>query len=122
MSTLLPTAPQLPVSTFIVEMAGIRYAVTLTWQPRLFGWYIDLALEDGTVIVNGRRLNPGTGPYFGIVKEALPGVALVVIGPSDYNQLDLGDALQVVLLTVDEMVALADGVISTQPTVTGVTA
>lgn len=121
MSTVLPTNPNLPSSTIITDLGGVRYAFTLTWHPRLRGWYFDLALEDGTALIKGRRLCPGVGPLWGVVKQGLPSVVLVCIGPSDYTRYDLGQALQVVVLSQEEVSSIFEGVTSTAPKVIGVT-
>lgn len=105
MAELLPTDATQPISVFVVELGSARYQITYTWHDRLNGWYFDLDDLEGNAIVRGRRLEPGTGPLWGMVREvgALPDVALVVVGPSPYKQSDLGNTLFVVVLTDEDL-------------------
>lgn len=117
MASLLPTQASNPISTVIVDLGGTRYALTLAWRPRLYGWYMSLALEDGTPVIDNRRLNPGVGPLWGLISELFPTVSMTTIGPPEYRQNDLGETLNVVVLDAAEIDAIFAGVTVTQPAV-----
>jgi hypothetical protein len=73
------------------------------FRPRTGAWYIDLFELDGTPIVFGRRVSPSFLPLLGVgfEGESLPrGQTLVVLGPEDpYEKVDLGDTLELLLLS-----------------------
>ena len=85
--------PSIPKTTQTVSIDGVQYQITLTWLQRPQSWYMDLALLDGTEIVNGQRLSPGWGPLFRLLPELAPTGTFLVTGPDPYNQDTLGERL-----------------------------
>lgn len=99
----LAVQPELAQHRQTVALGEALYDVRLTWRARLQGWYLDLYDADGALLVEDRRVEPGWGPLWGIAIEGAPSVALVVIGPTPYRREDLGAALQILLVGVDEL-------------------
>ena len=55
MARLLPIFAEAPEHVYAAEMSGVAVRCRFTWLERTAGWYLDVALPDGTVIVQGRR-------------------------------------------------------------------
>jgi hypothetical protein len=112
----LAVQPALAQSRQTVALGAALYDVRLTWRERLRGWYLDLYDAAGVLLVGERRVEPGSGPLWGLAIEGAPTVALVVIGPTPYRREDLGGALQIMIVGVDELplTAAADDGITVQ--------
>lgn len=100
----LPALPDFPQHVFSVPWGDRQITVTLTWFPRLRGWYFDLQDADGNVIVRGRRVSPGSAPLRGLALADKVGraVALLVDGPEPYVRGDLGSAVRMLLLDLEK--------------------
>lgn len=111
--------PELAQHRQTVALGDALYDVRLTWRERLRGWYLDLYDAEGALLAGERRVEPGWGPLWYLPIEGAPTVALVVIGPTPYRREDLGDALQILIVDVDELpeAVAADELVVTLPEV-----
>jgi len=90
-------------TTQTVTLDGVQYRLRLVWRERCRGWYMDLATLSGGQIVTGRRLSAGWCPLAGIRYTGAPGGYLYVRGIDGYERDDLGEGLQIVYYTADEV-------------------
>lgn len=104
MPVLLSTRPDLRKHTQRVELDGVVYRIVLTWRQRLSAWYLNLyRSSDDAPIALGRRICPGWSPLFENTNPLRPPGAFVIIGPEDYQRTDLGDRVQILYYTQEEL-------------------
>jgi hypothetical protein len=99
----IPVFPDLPSHIETVELAGTAYRFEFQWRQRLEKWYISVYEDDETPILVGQKIEPGTAPV--ILRLTLDEVGLIyVIAPfEDYDRADLGDKVQLVHFTPEEV-------------------
>jgi hypothetical protein len=101
----LPASPSRYVRTFTLD--GVEVRLHLQWIPRAAAWYADVSLADGSYVIRGERLTPGTGLLPNPRAPGMPGGRLVVLGGRDpYLQTMLGAELSVHYYTAAEVAAL----------------
>jgi hypothetical protein len=99
----LPFFQDQPAHRYTVTLDGVQYQVRLVWRARTASWYLDLADQDGTWLLRGQRLSPGSSPQFGLVAGGPPGV-LWVFGLDPYPQ---QDGIELWYVGADELDAAA---------------
>ncbi len=103
-----PQDTQTVTLTDEVDVAGTVYLFTFTWRTRTASWYCDIALQDGTVILAGRRLSPGW-PLNLAAFVSMPAGGLLTLGADDFVRDDLGRSnLRVVYYPPSEIAAAAE--------------
>lgn len=114
---VLQAFPGVPSFRYRVTLDGVRFDVRFTWFERRRGWFLDVWTADGTPIVSGRRLSPGSSPLIGLGLDDDPAGLLYVSGPDPYNQADLGASLRVVYVSSADLVSTVadDGLTVTFP-------
>jgi hypothetical protein len=117
--------PDLPQHTITTTWGDKQVRLRLTFRDRTSSWYLDIFELDDTPIVLGRRVSPKFAPLLGLglggegVGTLPRDRELVVDGPADpYPRRDLGEVVQLILLT-DAEVAAAQA--ANPPTDLGVT-
>lgn len=103
MPRLLPTFADLPAYSYAVDLDGVRHRLRFRWFDRLGAWYLDLYTADGEPLLEGARLSPGWGPWAGLARADLPAGQLYVRGVDPYTRDALGDAVELVYLTADDV-------------------
>ncbi len=96
MGGALPGFPLSPRHRFRVALGDAVFGVVMTWRERCAAWYVDLYDADGTALITGRRVSPGTSPWADVVADALPESVVVAVGPDPYDRAALGAALALV--------------------------
>jgi hypothetical protein len=99
----LPFVQDQPAHHYTVTLDGAQYQIRLVWRARTASWYLDLAGPDGTWLLRGQRLSPGSSPQFGLATGGPPGV-LWVFGIDPYPQVD---GIELWYASVDELEAEA---------------
>jgi len=107
MPRLLPAFPNIPSHQVPVELDGESYIVRFQWRPRLRGWYMSLFTEEREPLWRQRRLTPDISPNLHIERPP-PGLFLVR-GPERYARDTLGEDLQVIYYSEDEVFELDQG-------------
>ncbi len=100
-------------SHFVTTLIGetTSYRIRYKYNSRMAAWYCDLYAADGTLLVAGRRLSPYGRLWSDFEFEGKPDVDFItVMGPSGYQQVDLGDTLYIAWFTQAELVALAESI------------
>lgn len=85
MAEFLPFFPDAPDISYGVVLDGVQYLIRLVWRTRTASWYLDLSLADGSPLLRGRRLSPGTTLNEGLALEGPPGW-LVADGADPYGR------------------------------------
>ena len=58
--------PESPQTEYDSDISGTAVRLTVKWLERPAGWYLDVALPDGTAVVKGRRLSAKRTPLEGL--------------------------------------------------------
>lgn len=107
MPHILSVRPDLRKQRQRVDLDGITYRIDLTWRDRARGWYLDLYTQDGAPIALGRRVTADWSPLHGTTDPRIPPGLLQAVGPDDYTREDLGDRLQLIYFTEEELSKIA---------------
>lgn len=98
-TTVLPGYPRQPRHIYTTTLGEQAYRFTFTYRARTQAWYFDLALEDGTELVNGRKVSAAWSPLGAVdLGSNAPAGALWVRGPDNYEQADWGADLRLVFI------------------------
>lgn len=101
----LPTYPARSEHEYRITLGAAEYRVRFRWLWRCASWYADVWTADGTAVVLGRRLAPGSllVPDLSIV--GVRGDLLMVFGSDGYARDDLGQTVRVLYFGIDEITA-----------------
>lgn len=107
MGSRLPAFASVPQHTVSVVLSGATYRLRWTWRERLSAWYLDLYDADGVVLIYGRRVSPGWGPFFDQPAVGAPVETIVVSGVDGYDRDHLPETLEVVAWLEAELLSVA---------------
>jgi len=97
----MPFFHDLPAHRYTVTLEGAQYEVRLVYRARTACWYLDLKDQDGTLLIAGRRLSPGSSPQAGMITDGPPG-ALIPVGADPYDRHEI----KLQYFTADELADL----------------
>ena len=110
----IPVFEQNPAYEYSIQLEGVSYRLTFTWNERTKAWYLDIADDNGTEIVSGKRIIH-TWPLFGrYALDTLPPGSFfaLVLDDSDLDPLfeDLGTRVSLTYLAASEETQTASSV------------
>lgn len=103
MRNVLTVHPRLPASRQALTLGDAKYSLRLTWRERTAAWYADLWTAAGVPVWLGQRVTPGWALGLGLVPDNAPDGILLVRGPSSYERLDLGGAVELVFYATADL-------------------
>jgi hypothetical protein len=113
MQSIIPPLPfkDNPV-TLRTRLDERTYLLTLFWNERTEGWYLDIVAPNGEAVLRGRRLSPSADLLGGIVPGTFSDVTglaptgrLFVLGNDPMTRDDLGTNLKMYYVSATELEA-----------------
>lgn len=110
MALLIPFQPSIPFYRFSTTIENVEYVFDARWNGRDSAWYFDVSGVDNTPIVSGVKVVLGT--YLGrtVDHPLFRDGVIVAVDTSDAGLDasfdDLGTRVQVMRLTLDEVLSL----------------
>lgn len=90
----------------LVDLAGVIYLLTFAWNTRDERWYMDIAQEDGTTLINGIPLVVDFPLLSRFASNLLPAGMLMAVdntgGGEEAEDEDLGDRVKLIFYPVSE--------------------
>jgi len=105
MPSSIPVDSQEAHLTESVNLDNESYELELVWRPRSSTWHMSIRRENGDVsIVERKAIRPSVSFFKNHVQQEAPDGVLIIVGPEDYDRRDLGENLELVYFSADELV------------------
>lgn len=110
MALLIPFQPSLPFYTFSTTIDNVEYVFNVRWNGRDGAWYFDVSEVDNVPIASGVKVVLGGFLGRAINHPLFRDGVIVAVDTSDAGKDatfdDIGTRVQVMRLTLDEVLAL----------------
>lgn len=106
--TKLTPHPEVHCHEMTIVLGDTQFVIRFTWRKRSAAWYMALYELDGTPVWQGRRVTPGLFVGEGIVVSNGPDGSFLVDGHDPYEQLDLGNDVNVNYVPNDDILPVED--------------
>jgi len=103
MGKITTAYPELPSFIQSLSLGEEQYRMRLTWRARLGAWYADLYKLDGAPVILGQAVRSRWALGFGLNPIDAPSGVFLFSGPDEYRRKDLGNTLQLVFYSDDEL-------------------
>ena len=98
MAQPMPLDADSPEQLYTITLDGTQYQIRLVWFELRSSWYMDIALVDGTPILQGQRVSPGAKLNAGLLSGP-PGM-IAAVGPDPYQR----DGIELFYVSADQLI------------------